>query len=143
MTQQVFAQFIETSPATLSSIFTGRTNPSLNIVEAIHRKIPDINIDWLMFGFGTMYKKSGEGENVASETARSGQQAMLDFDMPAAPTPQGSVLTSPNSHSVRNTRLDATLDLVKNIDKMPRKVTEIRVFYDDQTWESFVPAKSK
>ena len=30
---------------------------------------------------------------------------------------------------------------IKNIDKPARRVTEIRVFYDDQTWESFVPAK--
>ena len=28
MTQQVFASFIGVSPGTLSSIFTGRTNPS-------------------------------------------------------------------------------------------------------------------
>ena len=35
MTQQVFAQFIEMSPASLSSIFSGRTRPTLNIVEAI------------------------------------------------------------------------------------------------------------
>ena len=52
MTQQVFAQFIEMSPASLSSIFNGRTKPTLNIVEAIKKKIPDISIDWLMFGSG-------------------------------------------------------------------------------------------
>ena len=55
MTQQVFAQFIEMSPASLSSIFNGRTRPTLNILEAIKKKIPDINTDWLMFGSGSMY----------------------------------------------------------------------------------------
>ena len=30
---------------------------------------------------------------------------------------------------------------VKTVDKPVRHVTEIRVYYDDQTWESFVPAK--
>ena len=55
MTQQVFAQFIEMSPASLSSIFTGRTRPTINIVEAIKRKIPNLNTDWLMFGIGEMY----------------------------------------------------------------------------------------
>lgn len=29
----------------------------------------------------------------------------------------------------------------KNIDKPVRRITEIRVFYDDQTWEAFVPKK--
>ena len=45
MTQQVFAQFIEMSPASLSSIFTGRTRPTINIVEAIKKKIPNLNTD--------------------------------------------------------------------------------------------------
>ena len=49
MTQQVFAQFIDMSPASLSSIFNGRTKPTLNIVEAIKRKIPDINTNWLLY----------------------------------------------------------------------------------------------
>ena len=55
MTQQLFADYIGQSPATLSSIFNGRTRPTLNIVEAIKKKIPHINTDWLMFGSGDMY----------------------------------------------------------------------------------------
>ena len=35
MTQQTFAQFIQISPASLSSIFNDRTKPTLAIVEAI------------------------------------------------------------------------------------------------------------
>ena len=27
------------------------------------------------------------------------------------------------------------------LDKKERKITEIRIFYDDQTWETFVPKK--
>jgi hypothetical protein len=30
---------------------------------------------------------------------------------------------------------------VKYVDKPQRKITEIRIFYDDQTWETFVPKK--
>ena len=33
------------------------------------------------------------------------------------------------------------VDEIKNIDRQKRRVVEIRVFYDDQTWESFSPAK--
>ena len=53
--QQDFAQFIEMSPASLSSIFNGRTKPTLTIVEAIKKKIPDISVEWLLFGVGDMY----------------------------------------------------------------------------------------
>ena len=55
MTQQTFAQFIQMSPASLSSIFNGRTKPTLTIVEAIKQKIPALSTDWLMFGRGPMY----------------------------------------------------------------------------------------
>lgn len=36
--QQEFAQLIEMAPATVSSVFNGRTKPSLAIVEAIKKK---------------------------------------------------------------------------------------------------------
>ena len=55
LTQQEFANTLELSPATLSSIFNGRTNPTLNIVDAIKKKFPAISTDWLMFGSGSMY----------------------------------------------------------------------------------------
>ena len=51
----------------------------------------------------------------------------------------GSVAIYPNS--VKSTRPISAREEIKNIDKPARRVTEIRVFYDDQTWESFVPAK--
>jgi len=33
------------------------------------------------------------------------------------------------------------IDLVKKINKPQRSITEIRIFFDDQTFESFVPKK--
>ena len=57
--QQDFAQFIEMSPASLSSIFNGRTKPTLTIVEAIKKKIPDISVEWLLFGVGDVKGKKG------------------------------------------------------------------------------------
>ena len=50
MTQQVFADFLQQSPATLSSIFNGRTRPTLQVIDAIKSKIPDISIEWLLYG---------------------------------------------------------------------------------------------
>ena len=41
MTQQVFADFLQQSPATLSSIFNGRTRPTLQVVDAIKEFIPN------------------------------------------------------------------------------------------------------
>ena len=141
MTQQVFAQFIEMSPASLSSIFNGRTKPTLNIVEAIKKKIPDISTDWLMFGSGSMYLDRNAVVDNHAEPLPKNQETMFDFS--EAPT-LGSDSTLPtiqNSNSVKTTRSNPVRDEIKIFDKPARRVTEIRVFYDDQTWESFVPAK--
>ena len=148
MTQQVFADYIGQSPATLSSIFNGRTRPTLNIVEAIKKKIPNISTDWLMFGSGEMYLPDlpqddtlQTGSDQGSEYTSSTQNPMLDFQSSPSPTPQNAPSTASNINGVRNTRLDLDYKEVKTLDKPARRITEIRVFYDDQTWETFVPQK--
>ena len=86
MTQQVFAEFINIAPATLSSIFTGRTQPTLKIVDAIKSKLPDISTDWLMFGNGQMYVGSSDAEQENSEGHREpASDMLLQFDDSPAP----------------------------------------------------------
>ena len=147
MTQQVFADYIGLAPATLSSIFNGRTRPTLNVVEALKRKIPNINFDWLMLGVGPMYIDQSIGE-AAEEPTDDHQEPrprienpMLDFDQSPSPTPQSAPQRVAFVNSVRSTRLETEREDLKIIDKPQRKVIEIRVFYDDQTWDTFVPAK--
>lgn len=148
MTQQVFADFIGTTPATLSGIFNDRTRPSINIVECIKKKIPDINTDWLLFGTGQMYlhanPAAGDPQNAleGSHLAGSnGSEQMIDFGSVPSSTPQGGISSPSSYNSVRNTQQILLREEVKHLDKPQRRVTEIRVYYDDQTWESFVPSK--
>ena len=154
MRQQVFADFIGLGPATLSGIFNDRTRPTLNVVEQIKKKIPDISTDWLMFGSGPMYVSQAGAEPAmqSSPSTPSGaagghqggipiQEPLLDFGQPTAAAPKSSVQTSHSYNGVRNTRPEIVREEIKYIDKPQRRVTEIRVYYDDQTWESFVPSK--
>jgi transcriptional regulator with XRE-family HTH domain len=144
MTQQVFADYIGVGAATLSSIFNDRTRPTLNIVEAIKKKIPNINTDWLMFGSGGMYQTDQDADDAPSAPSTESQRpssGMLDFDSQASPTPINVVSQYQNSNSVRNTRPEIVREEVKIVDRPQRRVIEIRVFYDDQTWDTFVPAK--
>jgi len=154
MTQQVFADFLGINPATLSGIFNDRTKPTLNIVEAVKKKFPDINLDWLLFGTGPIFGSSNaapaveSAPTVSSQAAPSmtsmSQEPMLDFGAPSSPAPardQMGISAPSHINSVRNTRPEFFREEVKIVDKHSRRVTEIRVYYDDQTWESFVPAK--
>jgi DNA-binding XRE family transcriptional regulator len=151
MTQQVFADFIGLAPATLSSIYNERTRPTLSVVEAIKKKIPNISTDWLMFGSGDMYVASSASPAPADSLfpAEEGgvnggqivQNPMLDFDQSQSPTPQQGPQAPYSFNSVKSTPTNIERTEVKIIDKPQRKVKEIRVFYDDQTWETFVPEK--
>lgn len=153
MNQQSFASFVGIAPATLNGIFQERTRPTLNTVEAICKKMPNVNLMWLINGTGDMYVSSESADLSLSESDDSGygnvhglpadHGGVLDF------APDGSSLSgsqqrvgSPRAaeRPGRNVMQGQIVD-VKNIDKQMRRITEIRVFYDDQTWESFVPKK--
>lgn len=143
MTQQVFAQFIEMSPASLSSIFNGRTRPTLNIVEAIKKKIPDINTDWLMFGTGDMFTASGGQTDAVPEAPHTGMEVALEFGDEPDPAPLFDRPASAPADSVRNTRHETVREEIKFIDRPQRKITEIKIYFDDLTYETFVPSKAK
>ena len=158
MTQQVFADFLGINAATLSNILNERNKPTLNIVEALKKKFPDISLEWLMYGSGPMFISPDRGAETVAPQGQTplssdpvpaqqqmwGQEPMLDFGSPvtpSSPVAHPAAVAQQHFNGVRNTRQDLGREEVKIIDKRPRHVTEIRVYYDDQTWESFVPAK--
>lgn len=147
MTQQEFSEFLNIAPATLSSILRGRTRPTLSIVDAIVARFPDISTDWLLFGKGPMMKSAEvETDAVAPSGSTPGSELMLDL-----PDAETSSHQQPSSSQTsfgadklaqqRNAALHEQLAMVKSFDKQQRRITEIRIFYDDQTWETFVPKK--
>ena len=147
MSQQAFAAFIDMSAATLSSIFNGRTKPTLAIVEAIKTKIPNINTDWLMFGSGTMYKSSSEAPAVSPSSTSSKTEPMLDFGFDEGSSTgkesKSEPLVKQEIKGVNNTPREIPKTEIKFVDKPQRHVVEIKVYYDDFTYESFYPAPKK
>ena len=153
MTQQVFASYIGTTPATLSGIFNDRTRPTINIIESIKKKFPDVSLEWLMFGQGEMYASSSDhseqntgsdmsdSSQFSSDFSTQNQDQMFDFGQSIPSNTKNVQSTMNHFNGVRNTRVDQSVEMLNNVNKPLRHVTEIRVYYDDQTWESFVPAK--
>lgn len=140
-TQQDFADQLKIAPATLSSIFTGRTRPTLAIVDAIKSRYPQISTDWLMFGKGDMLvKQDAEGEKDADRNeAENNLLVDADYAPNAEPHYGGfSPVESGANHAAKNA--DVAGVAMKSSEVKQRRITEIRVFYDDQTWETFVPS---
>lgn len=167
LTQQEFSARISIPPSSLSSIFTGRTNPTQKHVQAIHQAFPEINISWLMFGEGEMLIKKNDGEeksnaspsnveqnenlglfaaqNVASTTPS--EELHADAVLPnqdlfsSSRSAQLSRSASPARRDSQNSNKfgQSNISNAINIDIKPRKIKEIRVFYDDGTYEVFGP----
>lgn len=145
LSQQEFAARLGISAASLSSIFTGRTNPTNNHVMAVHRAFPQINVNWLLFGEGSMLTPEAGTQSAATGSA----------DLQPAATgsagfqPTASSAFPPSSSAIGRTqpstqrRPSDPSFMAINIDKRPRRIKEIRVFFDDGTYESFVPSSGR
>lgn len=144
MTQQTFAQFIGISPAALSSIFNGRTNATLNTVEAIKSKLPLLNSDWLLFGKGKMYDDDSADDTTTPTTGQQPGEQMLNFgetesDAAMRQSPPGVMNTVSRQQPMAQRQV--VQPEIKYAERPQRHITEIRVYFDDLTYESFVPKK--
>ena len=159
MNQQAFARFTNIGTASLSSIFTGRTRPTMNHVIAIMNAFPNVNPTWLIKGEGgmmlaepspTSQNSSGTDQNngVQGEDKGDGQLSLFGDNR----TTKGvelrtdnvsvhpSVLPPVNPKSQSKYKVSSSDDSQTTPHvTLQRRITEIRVFFDDQTWESFVP----
>ena len=160
LSQQDFANRLGISPASLSSIFTGRTNPTNNHVQAIHRVFPEINVNWLLFGEGDMLGTMTTAESGSSSLENPikagegavlpevGKMASMFSDEDYSLGTMGNVPTHSTGSARRETSSNRVagihyIDNVKNIDKRVRRIKEIRVFFDDGTYEAFIPSSGK
>lgn len=134
MSQKTFAEEICISPGTLSSIFSGRNNASLNTLNNIHERFPEVNMDWLLNGNGEMFISGGQVPT-QTETNETGSAA-TSSSLSGLPIQSGFMDRLAGSQQVQpQTPLSAPDG--KNFDKSPRRIAEIRVFYDDGTFETF------
>ena len=174
LSQQDFATKLGVSPASISNIFMGRTNPTITHASAVHKAFPNVRMNWLLFGEGDMME--GENSEVIFEDGAENSGAPIEIGddtlfpleggesdaltSPSAPKESSSVARYPqggNFEGRQNMRPQLPVDLpdygaqsrfstyndlqnAKICDKPERKVKEIRVFFDDGTYEIFIPA---
>lgn len=133
MSQKVFAAEICISEGALSSIFSGRTKPTLNTVNNIHERFPEVNMGWLIDGKGEMYN------SVPSDSNKQ-DAGVSDFSgsVPTGGIPvQSGFPMQHNGLSQVAPPMPFSVEDGKKLDKPMRRIAEIRVFYDDGTFETF------
>ena len=136
---KVFAKTIGVQQSTLSHILNGRNKPSLDVIMKVHQKYDYVNLEWLLYG---------EGEMMVSEEETSFPSSNSDY-LPSLF--DENLINSSKEPAIPENRkeiaLEAPVNTPKEIVKQeiiykerpPRKITEIRIFFDDNTYETFKP----
>lgn len=188
LSQKEYADALSISAGSISSVLSGRTAPTNNLIQAIHKNFPAVNVSWLMFGEGDMLLPLSGGPTVITATQVDGavfepspeavaavgqnfgffpneEPTLFDDASAAAGTVRGSgagtaasgngavAATGTGSRQAvpaaqpRVAQPDFTmaamlseLKKANENDKPLRRIKEIRVFYDDGTYEAFVPS---
>ncbi len=132
---------------TLSQLLSGRNKKISDVlVGQIHRAFPRLSVLWLMFGEGEMLL---EGDNVLSDSV-----GQISDDSIFAPDSTIDFIESQEnalemvSNDIQNSvseRVNIKSEIVDSkrqinqIARNPRKVIQITVYYDDNTFETFMP----
>jgi len=140
MSQQDFAKVLGITPGSLSGILNERTRPTNNHTLAIHKAFPNININWLLFGEGEMYTVSS-AEEVAegNEIGKTGVPVTDSHSVSVHPTAMEFNFDAEETVTLKNEARPGNLPVEPKVIK--RCVKEIRIFYDDGTYESFVSSE--
>ena len=130
-----FADKIGVAPATISHILSGRNKyPSAEVMLRLHETFPDIDLNWLLTGEGTLVKDDPDSMFAGSLVG-------------------DNLLNATKSTAESENRKENSLETAKNTDnpivkqeiiykeKPVRKIAEIRIFFDDGTYETFTPNK--
>ena len=143
------------SPSTLSHILSERTKPTLAILRNVVEAFPDLNPMWVFLGQGDMYRDdSVQTQMSPSVQAPTESDDIDDIFAPmrnglgksqaaasAPPTTSSRTVQPvipPEQPPVPTVSVEEVVGLtLARLQKPQRRVTEVRIFFDDGTYETF------
>lgn len=145
------------SPSTLSHILSERTKPTLTILRNIVEAFPDLNPMWVLLGQGDMYLTDEQTKASGSNTDKVADEDDIDDVLgpmreglgyvPKAKTGNSSPASTPFAANVAKTPAapgltkkdveEVMTQTMAQLQKPARQVTEVRIFFDDGTYECF------
>ena len=138
---RVFAETIGVQQSTLSHILNDRNKPSLEVVMKVHQTYNYVNLEWLLYRKGELIASADDASAVSSS---GDYQPSLFDENPVNPSKE-TINPENRKEMALRTAENAPKEIVKQeiryIEKPARKITEIRIFFDDNTYETFRPEK--
>lgn len=109
ITQSQFADNLGVARGSISHLLGGRNKPSYDFIESLARCYPELNLEWLITGSGSMYKKPKNSQNFA----------------------EGTLFGAENEPQIKTVTSNKKAQPIKG----QRSIVKVMVFYDDGTFE--------
>lgn len=135
-----FANAIGVQRATLQHILSGRNEPSLKIIMAIHNSFPDVELEWLLNGKGSAIPQLQQNEQSGDDYPLLPSMESLFFKDDVHNSPENSNLrgeeVQPKQRKRRNNKdvepIQEAVSLYKD-----KSIKEVVVFFADGTYQKF------
>jgi len=102
LTSSQFADEICVQRSNISHILSGRNNPSLEFVTKIIKRFPDLSLEWLIFGKGSMYKDRNIVEEKPKNNLSINHTKQIDLFTNIEEVGQDFVETKPIQNEIFN-----------------------------------------
>ena len=152
ITQAQFADSINVVRASVSHILAGRNKPGYEFISGLMRHYPNLNLEWLMFGKGKMYKDS-KAEQIVQDAEIPAEEVIDDgygdlfsevtagsSEIPASPVqnaPESNIPVQSPTPAAPVITLNEIKTLINTSQKPmnQRKLVKIMAFFDDGTFQ--------
>ncbi|MCK9344126.1 MAG: helix-turn-helix domain-containing protein [Massilibacteroides sp.] len=140
LTASRFAEAIGIQRSAISHIISGRNKVSLDVLRKTLNRYPKISSDWMMFGILPMYREE-KASSTKPDLFKSSSEGLVSFNSSGQSSEgmntQSENLEMSSLESSQNTNNQAVI----KIKEPSKKIEEILIFYDDNTFDTFVPQK--
>lgn len=135
-----FANAIGVQRATLQHILSGRNEPSLKIIMAIHSSFPDVELEWLLNGKGSAIPQLQQNEQSGDDYPLLPGMESLFFKDDVHNSPENSNLrgeeVQPKQRKRRNNKDVEPIQEAVSPYK-DKSIKEVVVFFADGTYQKF------
>ncbi|WMJ74214.1 helix-turn-helix transcriptional regulator [Cytophagaceae bacterium ABcell3] len=166
LSPSVFADEIEVQRSSISHILSGRNKPSLDLIQKVIKRFPEINPVWLLTGKGEMKQLDlfGDQENKPSEDQKitnvnhnksTPEPASEDkftnvtntqpYQSVPPPAPQAATPPPPPEppkapeEPPKTQRIEQDNSMLPFLGSKGKKIEKIVIFYDDKTFSVYNP----
>lgn len=156
-----FADSCEIPRPSFSQLLSGRNQKVSDVlIKKIHSAYPDLSVMWLIFGEGDMTVSSDKSEESdksyglneselsdrknayeiseksTADKSSTGYSNLKGLNMPTAEAKDSILQQLEDNKKILELQLQ-----IEKLQKNPRRVAQITVYYDDSTFETFIPSK--